>query len=297
MPVTLLALLIHLCFTMFFKKEGIFGEIDKILKEDLMFLFLTFNYWRDNTSFQGNLWSLCVEEHFYILAPVFLYPIRSNNYRVFVNILLLLVFVMIIRPYIEVPTWAHHQSFLLYASHRKIDEILLGTLIANLQLAGFIKGNWANFSFNAISKFSISIFLTILLLASPFIMPNLTLIGIGNTFYGLISGLMVGIAVLQNGVIFQVPYIDKFFQAMGEKSFCLYLLHIPFCRLLNFYINKFGYDVFFSTFVNSLVLFILFIIFNLIVANFIFIYFESPLLNYGKRLSKKILFNLTNRIK
>lgn len=292
LPVVLLALLFHIFLTFIFKDEGIFGSVEKILKEDLMFFLLIFNYWRDNTAFQGNLWSLTVEEHFYLFAPFLLYVIKPTKYKVIINIFFICLFVLIIRPFIEVPSWANAESFLAFATHRKVDAILIGVLLANLELSGVTFFNSDRKSYQAPNHIifqSLVVLLVFTLLSLPYVISSNSQNGIGFTAYAFVAAILVYLGIQRKGYIFQISYLGELLEKVGQKSFCIYLLHIPFVRLLNYYLDGWGLVQYFSSIWASMLLFVAFILFNLIVATPIFNFYEKPLMIYGRSRSENIL--------
>ncbi|MBI5858469.1 MAG: acyltransferase [Sphingobacteriales bacterium] len=181
-----------------------------------------------DTSTLNHLWSLAVEEQFYLLWPLVILLLKRPKY-LFVFISLLLMTVLGLRLWI----WMHHLSDFSYYNlytFTRIDGICIGSMVALLQRIhpGFLKKYTSaivlffaalNFAFFFVNRFY------------QFSFPYLALAG--YTTFAMIFGLLVNEAVAREtkliNLIFNIPLL-KFF---GRISYGFYMFHWPVYLLLS----------------------------------------------------------------
>ena len=185
------------------------------------------------TNTLNHLWSVAVEEQFYLLWPLAILILRKPKYLL-VFISLLLVAVLGLRLWI----WMHHLSGFAYYNlytFTRIDGICIGCMVALLLKinANFLKKYTAgivlffaimNFAFFFINRFY------------QFSFPYLALAG--YTTFAMMLGLLVNQAVTREtkliNFLFNIPLL-KFF---GRISYGFYLFHWPVYLLLYPYLTN-----------------------------------------------------------
>lgn len=186
----------------------------------------------EQTNTLNHLWSLAVEEQFYLLWPLVILLIRKPKYLL-AFITLLLVATLSLRLWI----WIHHITNLAYYNlytFTRIDGICIGCMVALLLRinANFLKKyssgivlffavmNFAFFFINRLYQFSF---------------PYLALAG--YTTFAMMFGLLVNLAVTSQtklvNLIFNIPLL-KFF---GRISYGFYIFHWPVYLLLSPYLS------------------------------------------------------------
>lgn len=184
-----------------------------------------------DTNSLNHLWSLAVEEQFYLLWPLAILLLRKPKYLlIFVS--LLLITVLGLRLWI----WVNHVADLAYYNlytFTRIDGICIGSMVALLLKInpGFLKRYTStivlffavlNFTFFFVNKYY------------HFSFPYLALAG--YTTFAMIFGLLVNEAVTRGtkliNIIFSIPLL-KF---LGRISYGLYMFHWPVYLLISPYL-------------------------------------------------------------
>ncbi len=185
-----------------------------------------------HTNALNHLWSLAVEEQFYLLWPLAILLIRKPR-LLLIFISLVLVAVLGLRLLV----WMNHISDLAYFNlytFTRIDGICIGCMIALLQRvnSNFLQRNKAmivlffaglNFGFFFVNR------------RYQFTFPYLALVG--YTTFAMMFGLLVNEAVTRQtkliNLLFNIPLL-KFF---GKISYGFYVFHWPVYLLLSPYLS------------------------------------------------------------
>lgn len=181
-----------------------------------------FNNPGSQTNTLNHLWSLAVEEQFYLLWPLVILLLRNPKY-IFVFISILLAAVLGLRLYAWINQVADLAYFNLYTFTR-IDGICIGCMIALLQRInpGFLKKytsiivlafallNFAFYYINSLYDFGF---------------PYLALAG--YTTFAMIFGLLVQEAVTRETTIINVLFDNAFLKFFGRISYGFYIFHWP----------------------------------------------------------------------
>lgn len=167
-----------------------------------------------------HLWSLAVEEQFYLLWPLIILLLRKPG-RLLVFMSLLLVSVMVLRLWVWENKIADLAYFNLYTFSR-IDGICIGCMVALLQRVNrtllvrytpvivlFFAG--VNFIFFFINRHNEFPYLAIA----------------GYTTFAMLFGLLVNETVMGNTRLFNFIFSSGFMKFFGRISYGLYIFHWP----------------------------------------------------------------------
>ncbi|MEP1231670.1 MAG: hypothetical protein ABJG88_13440 [Litorimonas sp.] len=87
-----------------------------------------------------HLWSLAVEEHFYLILPAFLILLRSNWSRILKYMLALLVLALMWRIIIYTQTTLSQNSYTYMMTDTRIDSLVWGCILSiMLHVHGTVK--------------------------------------------------------------------------------------------------------------------------------------------------------------
>lgn len=256
--------------------------------------FLTFTHNLGFTDFDthrafGVVWSLCVEEHFYLLLPVILLLLLKTGWTNKAGVLLLILFLagFLIRLYgwyeIYIPQSNGVENRALwiqtiyYPTYCRLDGLLVGVAIAGLY-------NYLPLFFSKISKQANGIIAVglLILTVTYFICGNG--LSFNRSIFGfpLVSlgfGCMVLGAIMPNSFLYQ--WKSAVLTKIAELSYVLYLIHmavIPVTQtiLINFGVAK-----------DSNLTFVLSMLFCVLIALLLHYSIEKPFMKMRGRFLKK----------
>ena len=256
--------------------------------------FLTFTHNLGFTDFErhrafGVVWSLCVEEHFYLFLPITLLLLLKTGWLKKAGVLLLILFIVgfLIRMYcwyeIYIPQTNGVENRALwiesiyYPTYCRLDGLLVGVAIAGLY-------NFLPSLFSRLSKYAHTIMAVgLLILTSAYFLYNNS-IGFGRSIFSfpMVSigfGCLVLGAIIPNSFLYQ--WKSKVLTKIAELSYALYLIHMAVILLTQNIFFYYGIEK------NSNLTFALSIIFCVIVALLLHYGIEKPFMKMRNRFIKK----------
>jgi peptidoglycan/LPS O-acetylase OafA/YrhL len=175
-------------------------------------------------------WSLCVEEHFYLLLPVLFVALRTTSRRLgaCAAIIGLCVLARLVGPMdakANLPGgWER------FASHLRFDSLMAGVAIALISSktkppsSPPILPKW-------LPRFVLLPACIALIGMLPGSGPDYVLHREGFVALWLLSGVVVAYAGLDRGYVLSVPVLDRVLEYLGSRSYALYLMHITAERI------------------------------------------------------------------
>ena len=231
--------------------------------------FFTFNFWQ---SFGkgihealGPLWSIAIEEQFYVLGPVIFSILNQKQISFF------LVICVVLSPLLRLALLHNTDIDVWRFTPARIDGICLGLL-----LSIFLSSNKnVLFVVERSKYFSYLMFLLLIsLIPSIILLPFNLWVSFGHSLIVLTFGcilLVVYIQCVSNKGVYFLNW--GFLRYLGIRCYSIYLFHIFFR-----FIATAIYDNFYAHLITALVLILLF-------AHFSWRYIESPFIRLGKKFS------------
>lgn len=255
--------------------------------------FLTFTHNIGFTDFDthrafGVVWSLCVEEHFYLLLPVTLLLLLKTGWLKKAGVLLLILFVagFIIRLYCWYELYIPQSNgienralwiqTIYYPTYCRLDGLLVGVAIAALY-------NYLTSLFSRLSKYANGIIAVGLLILTIAYFLFINSIGFGRSIFSfpMVSigfGCMVLGAIIPNSFLYQ--WKSKALTKIAELSYALYLIHMGVILLTQNIFFDFGLAK------DSNLTFVLSMIFCVAIALLLHYGIEKPFMKMRNRFIK-----------
>jgi peptidoglycan/LPS O-acetylase OafA/YrhL len=206
---------------------GTFGQIvnGSAIPWDYLFLSNYSHFWGEEGGLPVPLWSLAVEEHFYLLFPAaFALCLKFGNSRTAIWFCVIgCVIILLLR--FATPLWFEHVSRNYYWSHTRLDSILFGCILALWNNPLLDKSPWKPRTAHVAAA--------LIVLAVTFVVKDETFRFVirytlqGTALFVLFSYILSEQSSLANKVLTTPPMIW-----IGLVSYSLYLCHFAIFRAL-----------------------------------------------------------------
>jgi peptidoglycan/LPS O-acetylase OafA/YrhL len=174
-----------------------------------------------------HLWSLAVEEQFYLVWPLIILVVRKTR-------ILLLIICLILAAVIGLRLWAwmnHDANFAYYQLYTfsRIDGICIGCMVALLQRIN--KNFFDHFTAPVVLFFAVLNFTFFLINRQyRFSFPYLALAG--YTTFAMLFGLLVNEAITRKTKIINLLFDNQLLRFFGKISYGFYVFHWPLYIIL-----------------------------------------------------------------
>ncbi|MCU0417532.1 MAG: acyltransferase [Cytophagaceae bacterium] len=255
-------------------------DTERTLKMILGDLFFIRNYLGGSWA---HTWSICVEEHFYLLIAFILWIASSKDYtywhkiipKTFLFFILTPLILRTVNYYGEI-YWGESFLFGILArivhTHNRIDSLFCGALL------GYYYTFFKDAVFNWIVKFKGLLFI-IIIIGLYFILThirgNLIYDTIGysflNLFFGVLLLLLLKIGTHERYAFWFKNPIYLWVSRLGTYSYVAYLIHIPIIQFIHHLMDDNDYNIF-----PPLLALISVFVFSWLISKYV----EQPILRY-----------------
>jgi peptidoglycan/LPS O-acetylase OafA/YrhL len=236
------------------------------------FLFFIFNFWESygKMSHQalGPLWSIAIEEQFYVLAPL-VFSILNRK-----QISILLIGYIVFSPLLRLGFLLYHMDVDPWRfTPTRMDGICIGLLLSLLCSSD------GTFQFMA-KRIKHLLVLTFLLLGSiipaVLLLPDHLWVSFGRSLIALSFGFVLLTVLVRSSLGKDIRFLNLgFLRYLGLRCYSIYLFHIFFSLIINGL-----FDVFYIALIVELIMILLF-------AQLSWKYIEMPFIRFGRKFSYK----------
>jgi peptidoglycan/LPS O-acetylase OafA/YrhL len=180
-------------------------------------------------------WSLCVEEHFYLLFPGFFLLLlqRKASFERICKILIGICFTALIWRLIAVRIIPSGEEYCYRATDSRLESILWGCFLANLEQIAF----WRRFlTYERLTRILIPIGLVFLL--GTFVFPNFGRMTFRFTLQGIGLLPLIYFTTHFPKTLVVRPLNHPFLVHLGILSYALYLTHIAVLTIVSTYFHR-----------------------------------------------------------
>jgi len=267
--------------------QGRFPALSEMIQDGIYALTFLYNY-IEIAGHQGVFiyyWTLSVEEHFYLLFPLFWFLLKTNHQRLW-GIISIIIFIGGFNLlgwmsfFKKSPLWFSHE----HASQNRFDSIAVGVLLA----LAFSLGS-RRFAFLEKSSLLKAISWTSLLgvdLSSQFF-PKGPFFSLNFIFLTLFSAILVALASFDSDYFLPQGIIRKGLEFLGARSFSIYLAHWPCFKFIKSTAWEAIWNLPLPRYLNGLLAFGLIISFTLLFVEIGYRAVELPMIARGKKLILK----------
>jgi peptidoglycan/LPS O-acetylase OafA/YrhL len=208
----------------------LFGSWRTAARESIAVITFTYNFASIYSGFwkAGWFWSLSVEEHFYLLLPLFLAFVPTNRQRVRAMLAMIFLITFVFRPLA-----GPNPENLRALSHLNFDCTMAGCLIYFFSLRpGFDRYCPPLLSRSPVTASLLTLLATVALLILPSALGTSKLAQC--TTFPLVMFLSAGLVTVGawgRGLIFPLPGTAGVLNWIGTRSYGIYLLHLPIWRI------------------------------------------------------------------
>lgn len=228
-----------------------------------------FNFWESSGveihPMLGTLWSLAIEEQFYLVGPLFFYIFNKKQ------IVPLLLTYVLVSPFLRL--WLVYQTEINVwkFTPTRLDGICIGLLLSIFLSSGknveFVADQIKQFKF-------LAIFLLALLVPAINMLPYQIWSSFGYSLAGLAFGCVLLVVQVNRFTGRRTPFLDwGTLRYLGLRCYSIYLFHLFFALVL----TKMS-SIFFIGIAIATILLLLF-------SHFSWLYIELPLIRLGQRFS------------
>ncbi len=254
-----------------------FGSIEGVLGEMLLILSGTYNY-AITALPEPHLaifWSLCVEEHFYLLVPLLFILARTRSRRLRVCIGGIVLVALVVRPLTP-----ELQNYMIgrLRSHLRFDSLLAGVFLALVYPRGVARSPLS--LPRMLPRFVVVPVLVVLIAVLPSLMAESLAHRWGLIALWLFSAALIALASRDEDLVLGFPIVGRALEWVGARSYAMYLLHWSLFGMVVELANRTGWEPTTST--RAFGLFVVCVALTCVLSDVAHAWIERPYIAAGR---------------
>jgi peptidoglycan/LPS O-acetylase OafA/YrhL len=207
---------------------GLFSHIT--MQSDMDVIIFTLH---DTSRNLNHLWSLAVEERFYLFIP-FIYLLCASVRRFMTLAVMVIIGLSVLKALYPFPAITAHANGFLH-----LDSFMFGTLIYLLEAHTNVMRLIFRKRHSPVAMTALSGLILVILARLPVAQVNgaASLTYIGSTYYYLsvyaLSSILVALAVQDKGYVLNIPGLRPVLSWIGEKSYSIYVFQLFYIAATN----------------------------------------------------------------
>ena len=203
-----------------------FGSRSQWLEEGVAFFGGVYNYALPyHLEYRmGILWSLAVEEHFYLILPILFVAMRTSSRRL-AGCLVIALACIACRA-LPPPSGVDAVTFQKFSSHLRFDSLMAGVAMALLASRPDPVGAATPVMPRPVMRFLILPAAIAIVACLPGAVPEPLMLHEGFIALWFLSSVLVGFAGLDRGYVLSLPVVSRVLEHIGSRSYVLYLTHV-----------------------------------------------------------------------
>jgi peptidoglycan/LPS O-acetylase OafA/YrhL len=141
----------------------------------------------------------------------------------------------------------------------------------------------------------ITVAATLAIAAFPFFAPDPFCGNLGLTCAAMLGVLLVWLASLERGLVFEIPIVSSILEYIGSRSYSMYLAHIAILVIMLHNANHYG-PIFptwlLTSSMGGVALFMIFVSLTTLAAEVSYRWIEKPIIEYGKiKIARSLIYS------
>lgn len=220
---------------------NVFGSFHGVLVEIALILTGVYNYAVANVHEPrlSIFWSLCVEEHFYLLVPVLFILARTRRRRLAVCVAVILLIALVVRP---LSNELDNYVIGRLRSHLRFDSLMAGVCLALVHPRDKTVPPQPLVLPRALHRYVVVPALIALIATFPMMLPEPVVHRWGFSVLWFVSAVVVATGARDQDLVLGFPVVGRALEWVGARSYSMYLVHWSLFGVVTELANRTGWE-------------------------------------------------------